>query len=84
MAEEENPYYVEIVKHDETLTLTPTGRTVPQTVVIFRVGGKGTYPLVYAGKANSAQIIEDITAKVNELRARDKALRDLNAQLQGS
>ena len=75
-----NPYEVTQLTVREHPPLTIGNRTAIQTSVAFYVGDNGPFVLIYPGKANAAQITKDVTAKVNELRAMDDALRNLNSQ----
>lgn len=63
----------------ESPMLSRTGQTSATTTVTFLVGAHGPFTLTYAGsRPNSAQIAQDVTAKVNEIRALDSALAQLN------
>lgn len=63
----------------ESPTLSAGGKTSLTTVVAFSVGPHGPFSLFYdGGRPNVAQITQDVTAKVNELRQLSTALAALN------
>ena len=77
----DNPYAIRELIVRETPLLGQGGRTVLITTVSYMVGAHGPFIKTYEGAVpNAAQVAQDVTAKVNELRALDRALDSLNQQ----
>jgi hypothetical protein len=78
---EMGPYQVHDLITRETPIQTMQGKTALSTIITFSVGPHGPFTLVYQGaRPNAAQITSDIVARVNELRATDSAIAQLNKE----
>ena len=69
--------------HDLTIREAPQlgdvgGAVIVRTVVRFSVGTHGPFTIIYDGRPNAAQVSQDVTARVNELRQLAGAMTSLN------
>jgi hypothetical protein len=72
-------YVVTGVRIRQTPQLNNAGQVSTFTIVTFGVGPHGPFTLAYAsGTATAAQILQDITARVNAIRETDQAIAALN------